>query len=184
MTQLVCSVKGSEKCVWSWKKASCSSVPHHPCRLHLGSGTTHVCTWWWQSGMTEELLTTRNDPLVWDVMLPKNLPSFIVLCMIADNEMLCTFVTLLNIKETFIYLCLENHREIGIKENLLLKAFDVIKDEEYLAGALKGENLTGVQLLLVQPCSLQFKCSKSTIIMHWGIQSINWCFVFSFFWLL
>lgn len=71
-------------------------------------------------------------------MLPKNLPSFIVLCVIADNEMLCTLITLPNIKETFIYPCLENHREIGIKENLLLKAFDVIKDEEYLAGALKG----------------------------------------------
>ena len=61
--------------------------------------------------MIEELVTTRNDPLVCDGMLPQNLPGSFVLCMVADNEMPCTFTTLPNIKETFIYLCLENQRE-------------------------------------------------------------------------
>lgn len=61
--------------------------------------------------MIQELVTTGNDPLVCDGMLPKNPPSFVALCVIADNEMPCTFITLPNIKETFIYLCLENQRE-------------------------------------------------------------------------
>jgi len=75
-------------------------------------------------------------------------------------------------------------RKSASKGTSYLKAFDIIKDKEYLAGALRGENLTGIQLLLaVQPRSLQFICSKSVMRMHWGIQSINSCFVFGSFWL-
>lgn len=173
MTQLVCDVKGSEKCVQSQKKKSfmlfCS-----PSSMQTVFGLRDsMCmyVWCWRSGMLEELVTTRNDPLACDGILPKNLPSFVVLCVIADNEMPLRF----QIYRKPSFICAWRIGEkISIKENLLLKAFDVIKDKEYLAGALKGENLTGVQqLLAVQPCSLQFKRSKSMMIMHWGIQSIN-----------
>lgn len=107
-------------------------------------------------------------------MLLKNLPSSVVLPVNAGNEMPRASITLPNIKETFIYPCLENQRENQHQREPLLKPFDVIKDKEYLAEALEGKNLTGTQVLqAVQPCSLQFKRSKSTIIMHRGIQSIN-----------
>jgi len=72
---------------------------------------TCMYIWWWHSGMTEELVLTRNNPLVCGGMLLKNLPGSVVLCVTANNEMPCTFTRLSNTKETFTYLCLEKWRE-------------------------------------------------------------------------
>lgn len=44
-------------------------------------------------------------------MLLKNLPSSVVLPVNAGNEMPRASITLPNIKETFVYPCLENQRE-------------------------------------------------------------------------
>lgn len=141
--------------------------------LRGGSGSGVYTAWWYP-----ELIHFRSNG-----MLLKNLPSSVVLPVNAGNEMPRASITLPNIKETFIYPCLENQRENQHQREPPTETIWCYK--EYLAEALEGENLTGTQVLrAVQPYSLQFKRSKSTIIMHRGIQSINWCFVFAFFFTL
>lgn len=102
MTQCVCSIRGREN-VWSGKKNICYSARHHVCRLHLGSGTMRIHTWW----HLEEVVTSRGDPLECYGMLPKILPRSLVLCVLAAKEVPGTFIMLPNIKET-IYLEMEN----------------------------------------------------------------------------
>lgn len=97
------------------KKSSCSSALHHPCRLYLGSGMTRVCVlavairnhrgaadnYGWSTGVQWD---APKEPALLRCAVRNNL-------LMADNETPCTFITLPNIKETFIYLCLENQRE-------------------------------------------------------------------------
>lgn len=177
MIQLVSDLTGSEKCVLIQKKAV--HYFQHPF-THKG----FICAQGWQL-CEHGVVMSRADPLVSNGMLLKTCPA--LLCCVWMHGIhiyKCQGLSLhfqIERKPSFIHAWRIRER-ISIKESLLLKPFDVRKDKENLAEALEGGNLTGTQVLqAAQPCSLQFKCSKSTIIMHRGIQGINWCFVFAFF---